>query len=77
MREGRKVERARKQLVEVYAEARSRGHLREGLTPELAALETSVFLAGLVRLSLLDERGMSVRKHGTALIAAHVAAKRA
>jgi TetR/AcrR family acrAB operon transcriptional repressor len=72
----RKIERARKQLIEVYAEARSRGQLREGLTPELAALETSVFLAGLIRLSLLDARGMSVRKHSVALIGAHVASRR-
>jgi TetR/AcrR family acrAB operon transcriptional repressor len=72
----RKIERARKQLIEVYAEARSRGQLREGLTPELAALETSVFLAGLIRLSLLDAKGMSVRKHGVALIGAHVGSRR-
>jgi TetR/AcrR family acrAB operon transcriptional repressor len=73
----KKVERARKQLVEVYAEARSRGQLRQGLTPELAALETSVFLAGLIRLSLLDGKGMSVRKHAVALIAAHGGGRRA
>jgi TetR/AcrR family acrAB operon transcriptional repressor len=73
----RKVERARKQLVEVYEEARSRGQLRAGLTPELAALETSVFLAGLMRLCLLDDRGTSVRKHGAELITTHVAGRRA
>ena len=73
----RKVERARKQLVEVYGQARALGLLRDGITPELAALETSVFLAGLIRLSLLDDRGMSVRKHGAELIAAHVSSRRA
>jgi TetR/AcrR family acrAB operon transcriptional repressor len=70
----RKVERARKQLVEVYCEARDRGQLRPGLTPEIAALETNVFLAGLMRLILLD--GTSVRKHAVELIAAHVAGRR-
>jgi len=72
----RKVERARKQLAEVYFEARERGQLRPGLTPEIAALETSVFLAGLMRLILLDERGTSVRKHAVELIATHVAGRR-
>jgi TetR/AcrR family acrAB operon transcriptional repressor len=72
----RKVERTRKQLIEVYAEARERGQLRAGLTPDIAALETSVFLAGLMRLYLLDERGTSVRKHAAELIAAHVAGRR-
>jgi TetR/AcrR family acrAB operon transcriptional repressor len=72
----RKVERARKQLAEVYAEARTRGQLREGLTPELAALETSVFLAGLMRLCLLDDRGTPVRKRAHELIAVHVAGRR-
>lgn len=72
----RKVERARKQLVEVYSEARDRGQLRTGLMPEIAALETSVFLAGLMRLILLDERGTSVRRHAVELIAAHVAGRR-
>jgi len=73
----RKIERTRKQLVAVYADAREQQKLRAGLTPELAALETTVFLAGLMRLCLLDDRGTSVRKQGPELIAAHVAARRA
>jgi TetR/AcrR family acrAB operon transcriptional repressor len=72
----RKIERARRQLLAVYQEAKSRGQLRAGLTPEIAALETNVFLAGLMRLCLLDDRGLTVRKHGAELIAAHVAARR-
>jgi TetR/AcrR family acrAB operon transcriptional repressor len=72
----RKVERARKQLVDVYAEARKRGELRKGLTPEIAALETTVFLTGLMRLCLLDDRGSCVRKHAIELIEAHVDARR-
>lgn len=73
----RKIERTRSQLTDVYADARSRGELRACLTPEIAALETTVFLAGLMRLCLLDERGVGVRREAPALIAAHVAARRA
>lgn len=73
----RKIERAREQLTAVYTDARDRGELRAGITPELAALETTVFLAGLMRLCLLDDRGTSVRKRSEELITAHVAARRA
>jgi TetR/AcrR family acrAB operon transcriptional repressor len=72
----RKVERARRQLVDVYAEARKCGDLRKGLTPEIAALETTVFLTGLMRLCLLDDRGSCVRRHAIELIEAHVDARR-
>jgi TetR/AcrR family acrAB operon transcriptional repressor len=74
---GRKVEHTRKNLTHVYSEARKRKQLRAGLEPDIAALETAVFLAGLIRLVLLDGRGTSVRKNAHALIAAHVALRRA
>ncbi|MGZ5234277.1 MAG: TetR family transcriptional regulator [Burkholderiales bacterium] len=73
----RKIERAREQLTVVYTDARERGELRAGITPALAALETTVFLAGLMRLCLLDDRGTCVRKQSEELIIAHVAARRA
>jgi TetR/AcrR family acrAB operon transcriptional repressor len=73
----RKMERARKQLTDVYSDAREQHQLRPGLTPDIAALETTVFLAGLMRLCLLDDRGTSVRKQAKELIAAHVAGRRA
>ena len=73
----RKTERARRQLVDVYAEAKKRGHLRKGLTPEIAALETTVFLTGLIRLCLLDDRGSCVRRYALELIEAHVAGRKA
>jgi TetR/AcrR family acrAB operon transcriptional repressor len=72
----RKLERARKQLVDVYAEAQQQGTLRKGITPEIAALETTVFLTGLMRLCLLDDRGTCVRKHAVELITAHVSGRR-
>jgi TetR/AcrR family acrAB operon transcriptional repressor len=73
----RKVEHARKSLLVAYSEARKQKKLRAGLTPQMAALETTVFLAGLMRLALLDEKPMHVRKHARALIAAHVEGRRA
>ena len=73
----RKIERVRKQLVKVYSDARDRKALRPGLAPDIAALETTVFLAGLMRLALLEDRGTSVRKRARELIAAHVDARRA
>lgn len=73
----RKYERVRKMLTQVYAEARDRKQLRTRLTPEMAALETTVFLAGLLRLCLLDEGLTKVRKQAPLLIAAHVEGRRA
>ncbi|HEX2825559.1 MAG TPA: TetR family transcriptional regulator [Burkholderiales bacterium] len=73
----RKCERTRKQLVDVYAEAKKRGQLRKGLAPEIAALDTTVFLTGLIRLGLLDDRGSVVRRHAVELIEAHVAGRKA
>ena len=55
-----------------YRQARADGTLRAGLTPELAALETSLFLNGLVRLWLLDGRAAGLRPKARALIRSHV-----
>ena len=43
-------------LKKVYARARRAGTLRAGLAPAMAALDTCVFVSGLMRLWLLDER---------------------
>lgn len=72
----RKNEWARRNLVEVYGEAAARGQLRTGLTPDIAALETVVFLAGLMRLALLEEGCSLVRDQITELVRAHVAGRR-
>lgn len=72
----RKVEHTRKNLTVVYSEARARRQLRTDLSPEIAALETTVFLAGLMRLCLLEERGAGVRRRARDIIAAHVAGRR-
>jgi len=73
---GRKNERLRKTLTDVYSEARDRGQLRDGLTPELAALETTVFLTGLLRLSLMESGCTLVREQALQLVAAHVRGRR-
>ena len=64
-------------LRRLYARARRDGALRAGLTPASAALGTCVFVAGLVRLWLLDEGGTLLRARARRLIAAHVAGQRA
>ena len=59
----------------MYKEAQT--GMRQGVEPELAALETVTFLAGLLRLWLMDRHATGVRGHARALIAAHVAGRRA
>lgn len=73
----RKVEHARMSLEQVYSEARTRKQLRKGLRPQIAAMETAVFLTGLIRLSLLDGHRVNVRRNARALVAAHIALRRA
>jgi TetR/AcrR family acrAB operon transcriptional repressor len=60
-----------------YREARRRGQLAAGLSPDIAALETLMFLSGLVRQSLLQSPGHPLRKRARAIIRAHVASRRA
>ncbi len=63
-------------LLKVYARARRAGTLRAGLAPATAALDTCVFVSGLMRLWLLDERDTLIRNRARRLIAAHVAGHR-
>ena len=63
-------------LKKVYARARRVGTLRTGLAPAMAALDTCVFVSGLTRLWLLDERRALIRSRARQLIAAHVAGHR-
>ena len=69
--------RLTKSLEQVYSEARKSGELAPGLTPRVAALDTMVFLAGLVRLSLLDRTRDGVRRNVKSLIRNHVRSRRA
>ena len=59
-----------------YRHARAEGTLRAGLTPELAALETALFLNGLVRIWLLDGKARGVRPKARALIRSHLKQRR-
>jgi TetR/AcrR family acrAB operon transcriptional repressor len=73
----RKNQRLCNALTRVYRQAQREGAGLNGLSPRLAALDTLVFLAGLLRLWLLDERGeLGMRKAGEMLIAAHVHSRR-
>jgi TetR/AcrR family transcriptional regulator, acrAB operon repressor len=63
-------------LRKVYARAQRAGTLRTGLAPAMAALDTCVFVAGLMRLWLLDDAGALIRTRARRLIAAHIAGYR-
>lgn len=73
----RNNDRLMKALEQTYQAARKAGALTAALTPRLAALDTLAFLAGLVRISLLDRTRNGMRKNASALIRAHVASRRA
>ena len=60
-------------LETAFRAANRRGMLRKGLSPRLAALNTSAFLLGLIRMWLLDASGTLVRNEAGALVRAHVA----
>lgn len=61
-----KIERA-------YRGAARLGMLRKKVPPRLAALETTAFLVGLMRLWLLDSGSDLVRRDAAKLVRAHVA----
>ena len=64
-------------LTRAYRQAQRKGAGLNGLSPRLAALDTLVFLAGLLRLWLLDERAqLGMRRAARPLIAAHVGGRR-
>lgn len=63
-------------LAEAYQGAKKNRSLRDGIDPQLAAVETMSFLLGLVRLWLLDRSGTMVRGRTAAIIKAHVGARR-
>ncbi len=60
-----------------YREARKAGQLARHLTPEVAALETVMFLSGLVRLWLLHAGRHPLGTNARAVIRAHVQSRKA
>jgi TetR/AcrR family acrAB operon transcriptional repressor len=75
-RQTRRCQELVAQLKTVYERAQRVGVLRRDLAPAVAALDTCVFLNGLVRLFLIDDAAALVRPHVGELIAAHVASRR-
>lgn len=76
-RQMRRCQELVSQLTTVYQRAQRVGVLRSGLAPSVAALDTCVFVNGLVRLFLLDHAAALVRPYVDALIAAHISSRRA
>jgi TetR/AcrR family transcriptional regulator, acrAB operon repressor len=64
-------------LTLVYARARDSGTMRSDLTPRIAALDTCVFVTGLLRLWLVDEDDGLLRPYVDELISNHIASRRA
>lgn len=60
-----------------YLEAHAAGELATGLTPTVAAFETTAFLNGLVRLWLIDAAPGGLRENARAAIHGHMEVRRA
>lgn len=73
----RNVDRLAKAIEGAYRDARSAGELAPGVVPAVAALETVMFMNGMVRLWIVHSAGGSVRRHARAAIAQHVRMHRA
>jgi TetR/AcrR family acrAB operon transcriptional repressor len=74
--QGKRCSELLEALAGQYRAARRAGTLRAGLAPETAALESSAFLIGLLRMALICGDRMGVAKRATELIAAHVDGRR-
>lgn len=68
----RRCHELRFKLEGIFERARKAGTLRQDVSPELAALNTCVFITGLLRLWLMDADGGLVRPNVGKLIAGHV-----
>ena len=60
-----------------YRRAERDGELAAGLVPRIAALETIMFLSGLLRLWLLGGSRSDYRRQAAAIVRSHVQARRA
>jgi len=66
----------RDQLRDAYLRAQAQGQLRADIDPAVAALETVVFMTGLVRVWLLDRGQLLIDGNPARLVRAHVASRR-
>lgn len=73
----RNVDRLAKAIEGAYREARAAGELATGVVPAVAALETVMFMNGLVRLWIVHSAGAKLRRQARAAIAQHVRLHRA
>jgi TetR/AcrR family acrAB operon transcriptional repressor len=73
----RNVDRLTKALEAAYREAHGAGELAGGVDPAIAALETVMFMNGLVRLWVVHRAGAALRHHAREAIAQHVRLRRA
>jgi len=72
----RNIDRLAKALEGAYREAHAAGELAPGLRPEIAALETTMFVNGLVRLCIMHGRGAALCRNARAAVASHMALRR-
>jgi TetR/AcrR family acrAB operon transcriptional repressor len=72
--------RSTEQMVQAfegaYRRAERDGELSPGVAPRIAALETMMFLSGLLRLWLLGGSRSDYRRNAAAIVRAHVQARR-
>jgi TetR/AcrR family transcriptional regulator, acrAB operon repressor len=68
--------RLTKAFAAAYATAKKHGQLAPGLDPRVAAIETAMFLSGLLRLWLLHPNGSALRRSARAAVVSHVAGRR-
>ena len=68
--------RLTKAFEAAYETARKQKQLRAGVEPAVAALETAMFLSGMLRLWLLHPPRGGLRRHARTTVAQHIAARR-
>src|SRR5262249_18258113 len=73
----RHSEQLTRSLESAYGEAVRNGEMRPELTAEVAALETMMFLNGLIRLWLLHNARSPLRRTAAEVVRAHVESRRA
>jgi TetR/AcrR family acrAB operon transcriptional repressor len=76
-RQAQRIEELVARLERTYRRASRMHRLRRGVTPQVAALQTTAFLVGMVRLWLLDTPRGNMRRRAPGLARTHVAALRA
>ena len=74
---GRPAQSFLAKIERVYQQAAAKGTLRAGLDPLATARDTWAFTSGLLHLLLSCQKGTDLSRHVPAMIAAHMAMRRA